>query len=65
MNRAVLTDAERLYSILEQLENMKNLLPSEVIIRSRRQAPNLKHLLTNARFTMREEVPFVKKNAAI
>lgn len=40
---------------------MKKLLQSEDIISSRRQAPNLKHILTKARFTMQEETPSVKK----
>lgn len=54
-NRNILTDAKRLYPILEQPENMKKLLQPEDIISSRRQASNLKHLLTKARFTMQEE----------
>lgn len=60
-NRNILTDAKRLYPILEQSKNMKKLLQSEDIISSQRQAPNLKHILTKARFTMQEEIPSVKK----
>lgn len=40
---------------------MKKLLQSGDIISSRRQAPNLTHILTKARFTMQEEIPSVKK----
>lgn len=54
-NRNSLTDAKRRYRILEQPENMKKLLQPEDIISSRRQASNLKHLLTKARFAMQEE----------
>lgn len=60
-NRNILTSAKILYPILEQSKNRKKLLQSEDIISSRRQAPNLKHILIKARFTMREEIPFVKK----
>lgn len=54
-NRNILTDANRRYPILEQPENMKKLLQPKDIISSRRQASNLKHLLTKALFTMQEE----------
>ncbi|XP_062610424.1 uncharacterized protein LOC134272191 [Saccostrea cucullata] len=60
-NRNILMDAKRFYPILEQSENMKSLVQPNDIINSRRQAPNLKKLLTKARFTTQEEIPTIKK----
>ncbi|XP_062579154.1 uncharacterized protein LOC134241086 [Saccostrea cucullata] len=50
-NHNILNSAKRFFPILEQSENMKNLLDKSSIINSRRQAPNLKRILTKAKFS--------------
>jgi hypothetical protein len=53
--------AKRLFSILEQSENMRKIIQPKDIINSRRQAPNLKKMLTKACFTTKEDIPSVRK----
>ena len=50
-NHNILNTAKRYFPILEQSENMKEILDYSQIINSRRQAPNLKKLLTRAKFS--------------
>ena len=49
-NHNILSSAKRFFPILEQSPNMKNLVKESNIINSRRQAPNLKRLLTRAKY---------------
>ena len=53
-NHNILGTAKRFFPILQQSENMKELVKETHIINSRRQAPNLKKLLTKARFSSNE-----------
>ena len=50
-NHNILYAAKRFFPILEQSENMNNLVKMSQIINSRRQPPNLKKLLTRAKFS--------------
>ena len=49
-NHNILSSAKRFFPILKQSPKMKNLVRESHIINSRRQAPNLKRLLTRAKF---------------
>ncbi|KAK3097441.1 hypothetical protein FSP39_009676 [Pinctada imbricata] len=49
-NHNILSSAKRFFPILEQSQNMKNLIKESEIINSRRQALNLKRLLTRAKY---------------
>lgn len=60
-NHNILGSAKRFLPILEQSNNMKNLLRKSNIINSRRQAPNLKKLLSAAKFTSTDERKCVKR----
>ena len=53
-NHNILGTAKRFFPILQQSENMKRLVKDTHIINSRRRAPNLKKLLTKARFSSNE-----------
>ena len=49
------------FPILQQSDNIKELIDMKNIVFSRRQPPNLKKLLTRAKFTSTEETPTVSK----
>ncbi|XP_062601156.1 uncharacterized protein LOC134262845 [Saccostrea cucullata] len=49
-NHNILRSARRFFPILEQSQNLKDIIKESQIINSRRQAPNLKKILTRARF---------------
>ena len=53
-NHNSLGTAKLFFPILQQSEKMKELVKDTHIINSRRQAPNLKKLLTKARFSSNE-----------
>ena len=59
-NHNILETARRFFPILEQSQNLRNLINQSQIKNSRRQAPNLKRILTRARFTS-ENSKSVKK----
>ncbi|XP_078336374.1 pituitary adenylate cyclase-activating polypeptide type I receptor-like isoform X3 [Crassostrea virginica] len=53
--------AEMLFNSLQQSDNIKELIDMKNIVYSRRQPPNLKKLLTRAKFTSTEETTTVSK----
>jgi hypothetical protein len=50
-NHNILETARRYFPIFEQSQNLRNLINESQIKTSKRQAPNLRRILTRARFT--------------
>ena len=60
-NHNILKTAKRFFPILEQSENLRTLFNTSDIINSRRQAPNLKRILTTAKFISQKETKRISK----
>lgn len=59
-NHNIFKSAKRFFPILEQSENMKKLLNQSSIINSRRQAPNLRKILSKAKFSSSNTISIKK-----
>ena len=60
-NHNMFDTVKHCFPILQQSDNIKELIDMKNIVYSRRQPPNLKKLLTRAKFTSTEETPTVSK----
>lgn len=60
-NHNMLKSAKQFFPILQQSENLQELIQLNDILHSRRQLPNLKNILTKAKFGKTHDKPTVSK----
>jgi hypothetical protein len=60
-NHNIFNTTRNCFPIIQQSENLKDIINQKEIIYCRKQPPNLKKLLTKAKFTSREEIFTVSK----
>lgn len=60
-NHNIFKTAKQFFPIIQQSETLRDLIKPKDILHSRRQPPNLKKILTTAKFTSNPEKPMVSK----